>query len=87
MKCPLRRRIEEAIASAPGNPEAAALQVCAVLEDELDLEGNGWLEGDDEATQAIADFYDKRLEDMKSGKFEEPGDSEFIFARSEDYIG
>lgn len=82
MKCLLRKKIEEAIngslSSVPGDSEAAALSVCAVLEDALDLEGNGWWDDDDDVSTAISNFYSQRLADIEAGKFTEPEDEEYI---------
>lgn len=78
MKCPLRKKIEEAIADEPNNPESAALRVCAVLEDSLDLESHGWWDGDEEVSAAIENFDTQRLADIESGKYTQPGDEEYI---------
>jgi hypothetical protein len=56
----LRQNIQEAITHANGDNEKAALNVCAVIEDMIGLEGNGWFDGDKEVLKAISDFYDNR---------------------------
>ena len=43
----LRGRILNVIESHK-NPKEASLQVCLILEQILDLHGNGWFDGDDE---------------------------------------
>jgi hypothetical protein len=42
----LRVRIER-ILSSQTNPEKAAIQICVMLADEIDLVGNGWLDDDE----------------------------------------
>lgn len=43
----LRAKIEEALRAAPNDPEQAALAVCLLLSDELNLEEPGWFDADD----------------------------------------
>lgn len=51
----LRKEIEEAIKRCVGNPEAAAVAVCRLLEDEIGLAGNGWFDDDPELLEKFAD--------------------------------
>lgn len=43
----IRERIEQAIRDAD-TPEEAAMEVCIMLEDVIDLSGNGWFDDDPE---------------------------------------
>ncbi|MFL6463870.1 MAG: hypothetical protein ACJ73N_05610 [Bryobacteraceae bacterium] len=43
----MRKRIQQIIESEP-QPEQAAFKVCGLLEDEIDLAGNGWFDDDPE---------------------------------------
>jgi hypothetical protein len=49
----LRAKIQKVIAENP-DPKAAAIQVCLLLEGLLDLEGNGWFDGDEELEALLA---------------------------------
>lgn len=44
----LRERIQLIIENNKSDPKEAAIQVCLLLEDRLDLAGNGWFDGDAE---------------------------------------
>ncbi|WP_219096278.1 hypothetical protein [Pseudomonas sp. UMAB-40] len=44
----LRDKIEAAITAAQGDNKEAAMNVCVLLNQEMELSGNGWFEGDDE---------------------------------------
>lgn len=48
----LRQSVEAAVAEAmkahPGDPKAVAMAACKAVEKQVDLEGNGWWDGDDE---------------------------------------
>ena len=43
----LRARIQELLESH-SDPKEGAIQVCLLLEDLMDIEGNGWFDGDEE---------------------------------------
>lgn len=43
----MRKRIQQIIESEP-HPEQAAFAICEYLEEELDLQGNGWFDDDPE---------------------------------------
>ena len=49
----LRARIEAAILQHCQNIAQAALAVCLVLNDELDLQGNGWFDNDPTVLDAL----------------------------------
>jgi hypothetical protein len=49
----LREKIEAAISAAQGNNKEAALNVCVLLEQEMDLSGNGWFDGDEELVAVL----------------------------------
>lgn len=51
---PLREVIKAAIESAGGDTEKAAIAVCLVLDDELDISGNGWFDGDEVIEKALS---------------------------------
>jgi hypothetical protein len=44
----LRARIQTIIENHKADPKEAAIQVCLLLEDRLDLASNGWFDGDAE---------------------------------------
>ncbi|MBU4610315.1 hypothetical protein IMZ29_07105 [Achromobacter sp. GG226] len=50
----LRKKIEIVIQRAAGNAQLAAVEVCALLEEEVGLSGNGWFEGDDVMTARLS---------------------------------
>lgn len=52
----LRQEIEQKIAEANGDPEKAAIAVCLLLEDELDLSGNGWFDEDHEFQEILLEL-------------------------------
>ncbi|HBZ8014995.1 TPA: hypothetical protein MM158_005227 [Klebsiella pneumoniae] len=51
----LRQDIAEAFKAANGNPEQAAIAICKLLDDKIDLAGNGWFDDDDEMLGLLSD--------------------------------
>jgi hypothetical protein len=62
----LREQIESLI-KAHSDPQEAAIQVCIMLEDELDLRGNGWFDDDDLLDARFDAEYEARLKASKAG--------------------
>ncbi len=50
----IRERVEQAIRGAD-TPEAAAMDVCIMLEGLVDLAGNGWFDDDPELLRRLGD--------------------------------
>jgi|GEM_PF-3230423 hypothetical protein len=50
----LRQEIVDAVKSASGDAEQAAIAICRLLEDRLGLEGNGWLDDDEEMRELLS---------------------------------
>ncbi len=61
----LRQKIQKTIEAAGGNAEQAAINICLLLEWEMDLEGNGRFENDPE--------FEKILEKADWEVFQENG--------------
>jgi hypothetical protein len=55
----LRTRIQALIENNNSDPKEAAIQICLLLEDRLDLSGNGWF-GDDPELEARFDAEDEQ---------------------------
>jgi hypothetical protein len=55
----LRSRIQALIENNKSDPKEAAIQICLLLEDRLDLSGNGWF-GDDPELEARFDSEDEQ---------------------------
>lgn len=49
----LRAQIVELIKKNEGNIEKAGIDICLFLEDQLDLDGNGWFDDDHEFQEVL----------------------------------
>lgn len=54
----LREKIKD-IVEEEKDPEQASLKICKLLEEELDLSGNGWFDGDEKLSSFINNQDDK----------------------------
>lgn len=49
----LRKKIEDLIRMSGSDPERAALEICVMLDEHLDLAANGWFDNDEATQKAI----------------------------------
>lgn len=49
----LRKKVEKIIREFNGDPSKAAMKICVMLDEQLDLAANGWFDNDEAVQDAI----------------------------------